>query len=170
MISCRRRGPDFRDQFDLNFAAIASAPRARMPTSEPMPTKVAPASIQCLRHRFVGENAGEFPGLQNLLDRLLDDRLHVGTRALAGIAERSVQIGRADEQSVDAVDRGDGFHIVERFARFDLEDDAKLFMRGLEIVLDAPEARAARRARDAAQSVRRIAGEGNRVARLFARY
>src|SRR6185437_10955195 len=81
-----------------------------------------------------------------------DHRHDIFVRALAEIAERGVQVGGADENAVDAVDRGHRFDMRERLARLDLDQRADLVMRVDVIVLHAAEARGARAAGDAAHA------------------
>src|SRR5437762_5347517 len=76
---------------------------------------------------FVGsQDSGRPARLADAPDRLVDERFHFGIRDFAGMAERGVQVGRADEHPVDAVDGADGLDIVERLLRFDLHQQADL--------------------------------------------
>ena len=58
------------------------------------------------------------------------------------MAETGRQVGRPDEDAVDAVDRHDRIEVVERVARLDLHQHAQLVLRALHVVADAPEVRA----------------------------
>ena len=50
---------------------------------------------------------------------------------MADMTERGGKVGGADEDAVDAIDRGDGFQIAERGAGLDLDQHAKLGVGGL---------------------------------------
>src|SRR6185295_11137742 len=105
---------------------------------------------------FVGsEDARRLARLADAPDRLVDHGLHFRVGDLAGVAERSVQVGRADEHAVDAFDRADRLDVVERALRLDLHQHADLLVRALGVVLDAAKARRAGRAGDAAHAGRR---------------
>src|SRR5215213_9411895 len=114
----------------------------------------------------VGQDAGGLARLDDARDRIVDPRHHLGMGALARKAERGVEVGRPDEDAVDALDRGNLLEITQALAGFDLHHDADLVRRLLEIVLHSAEARRPRRAGDAAQARRRIARVGDGVARL----
>ena len=55
----------------------------------------------------------------------------LGIGDLAGVAHRRVQVGRADEHAVDAVDRADRLDAVERGLGLDLHQHAELLVRTL---------------------------------------
>ena len=85
---------------------------------------------------------------------------------VAEMAERGGEVGRADEDAVDAVDRRDRRRGLEAGAALDLHHDADLVVDAGEVVGDGAVAVAALRDRDAAHAGRRIAGRGDRAARL----
>src|SRR5215208_2561116 len=100
----------------------------------------------------VGEDAGGLAGLDDARNRIVDPRHHLGMGALAGIPKRGVEVGRTDEDAVDALDRGDLLEVAQPLAGFDLHHDADLVRRLLEVVLHPAEAGRAGRAGDAAQA------------------
>src|SRR3546814_4893498 len=57
------------------------------------------------------------------------------------VCSSDLQVGRTDEQGIDAVDRGDLLDPVERFARLDLHHQAQLFVDAVEIVANGAESR-----------------------------
>src|SRR3546814_6175867 len=54
-----------------------------------------------------GEHAGRLAGAADALDAFYRLGFGLGVRRLAQIAHRRRQVGRTDEQGIDAVDRGD---------------------------------------------------------------
>src|SRR5215204_471059 len=69
----------------------------------------------------VGQDAGGLAGLDDARNRIVDPRHDLGMGALAGKAERGVEVGRPD--AVDALDRGDLLEVAEALAGFDLHHD-----------------------------------------------
>src|SRR3546814_2529806 len=86
-----------------------------------------------------GEHAGRLAGAADALDAFYRLGFGLGVRRLAQIAHRRRQVGRTDEQGIDAVDRGDLLDPVERFARLDLHHQAQLFVDAVEIVARSEE-------------------------------
>src|SRR5712692_6047969 len=103
------------------------------------------------------ENSGRLAALADAPDGVVDQRLDLGIGDLAGMAERSMQVGRTDEHAVDAVDRADRFDALERLLGLDLDQQADLLVRAPRVVLDPPEARCARGAPDPAHPAGRVA-------------
>ena len=85
---------------------------------------------------------------------------------IADVPERGGEIGRPDEHAVDAVDRGDRLELLEGGARLDLDQEANLAVRLLEIIGHPAVAAGARGRRNAANAGRRIADRRDRAARL----
>src|SRR3546814_13444896 len=85
------------------------------------------------------------------------------------MAEAGGKVAGADEDAVDAVDRGDLLDGVERLARLHLHQQAEFLLGALGVALDAAEAAGAGEAGDAAAAGRRIAHGGARRRRLLGR-
>src|SRR5688572_26226789 len=101
-------------------------------------------------------------GLAAALDALLgagDQPRHLRMLEVAELADRAGKVVRADEQHVNAVDRGDRVDVVDRLRRFDLADDHELAGRSLAVLggLNAVVRGARRPERRAAPAVGRIA-------------
>ena len=88
-------------------------------------------------------------------------------RGVVQVPESRGKVPRADEDAVDAFDVGDRLEIVEREARLDLHEHAKLFFVPLEVLLHAAETRCARRRRESAHALRRIACGRDRLLRFL---
>ena len=83
------------------------------------------------------------------------------------MAERGREIGWTNEDTVDTVDLGDRFQLIERSARLDLHQDADLVIRLGQITRHAAIAAGAGRDRDAANSLWRIARRSDRALRFL---
>src|SRR5512134_2692872 len=84
--------------------------------------------VAALEHLAPG-GAGVGHGAHRLaaaLDRFLgagDELRHLRMLQVAELAHRAGKVVRADEDHVDALDRGDGADVVDRLGRLDLADD-----------------------------------------------
>ena len=86
---------------------------------------------------------------------------------LAGMTEGGMQIGRPDENAVDALNRCNRLEVVEGLRGLNLQQHAQLTLDHLRIIFDAPVARGSCRAAHAAHALGRIAGVGHRFACLL---
>src|SRR5215469_15909940 len=93
-------------------------------------------------------------GGANALARLENSRLHLAMLRVGEVAHIGGEIGRADEDAVDAVHGGDGDNLSDGFARLALDEHANLLMRALVVSGDAPVTVGPRRAGEAADAVR----------------
>ncbi len=103
------------------------------------------------------QDAGGLARRADAAHRVLDRRDHVGVSGLADVAEARRQVRRADEDAVDAVDRGDLLEPVERLARLDLHEQAEFLGGPLGVARNPPEPRGSRQARHAAHTLGRVA-------------
>ena len=103
----------------------------------------------------------EYPGglaaRANAPDGILDDRRHLRMARLADVAETRRQIGRPDEDAVDALDRRDLLEPVQRLLGLDLHHQAQLLVRALGIARDPAEPCCARNPGHTADALGRIA-------------
>src|ERR1043166_7015952 len=102
------------------------------------------------------ENSRSLAGFADSVERSLNGGAHSWMVGFAKMAEVGGEVARADEQPIDAIDRGDGIDILQRPLRFDLDDHADLVVNALVIVLQAAVAAAAGRHGHAAHTLWRI--------------
>ena len=139
---------------DLNFAASASAPRARMPGVGADGDEQRAALEPVARVGFVGgEDAGRLAGLADAADGIVDQRLHLGVGGLAGVApcEACRSAGPMNTPSTPSTAQIASM-LSSADLRLHLHQHADFLVRALGVVLHAPEARGARRAGDAAHA------------------
>ena len=80
------------------------------------------------------EDAGGFAGFQDAGDGVFDRRLHFGVCGVAHMAHGRREVGRANEHAVHAR-RGDNrVEVLQCFARFDLHQQANLFVGAFDVV------------------------------------
>ena len=90
----------------------------------------------------------------------------VGVRLLAEQAHRRREVGRPDEDAVDAVDRGDLGRGIDPRGRLDLHEQRHVVVGVREVVVDAvPARRPGEGAADAAHAAGRVAHGGDRPRR-----
>src|SRR5438128_10058851 len=75
-----------------------------------------------------GEDSRRLTCLPDAADRVVDDRHDFRIVRLARIAERGVQVGRADENAVNAFHRGDFLEVVEALLVLDLNEHTELLV------------------------------------------
>ena len=85
------------------LAAGGEQRHVRADEDEPRPGRQVPLG-QVTRERV---DAGGLARGRDRLDRVLDRARHLGVGLLAEVTERRGQVGRAEEDPVDAVDRRD---------------------------------------------------------------
>src|SRR5260370_16163637 len=102
------------------------------------------------------QEAGCLAGGADALAGMEDRRLHVRVLRVGEMAHIGGEVGRADEDAVDALRRGDGRDIGDGLARLALHEDADLLRCALGIVGDAAIAVGAGRAGKAARALRAV--------------
>src|SRR5262245_2385029 len=126
--------------------------------------EVAPRELLVRR-----QDPGRLAARADAADRVVDLRQNRGVRRLARVAEGGVEIGRSDEDPVDAVEPRDRLDLVDRRLGLELDQHAELLVRALRVVLDPAEPGRPRRAAHSAHACRRVARIGDGLARLVDR-
>ena len=120
------------------------------------------------RGRVAEQDAGRLAGALRSGHDALERGEVVRVVELPGDPEAVRQVGRADEQDVDAVDRGDLLGVLDRAPRFDLDDPEQPPVDRLDVgVAELAETCAAGRQGQPAHAVGRVAHERDRLARLL---
>ena len=128
-------------------------------TSAASAIKRKPASRCCSRTRDVeGKDTGGNARLVRGADDARHRGLHVGVLRIAEMTETRGEIGRSDEQAIDARRRRDLFHLLQAARRLDLHDGRDLRVGRLHVVAPHAVRRGAHRAGDAALAVERSGG------------
>src|SRR5439155_17578059 len=104
-----------------------------------------------------GEDSRRLAHFADAADGVVDDGHDLRIVRLARIAERRMEIRRADEYAVHAFHRGDFLEVVQALLVLDLNENAELLVGAFRVILHARKARRSRPAGDAAHACRRIA-------------
>src|SRR5712692_10866905 len=115
------------------------------------------------------EETRRLAGSADALAGIEDRRLHLRVLRVGEMAHIGGEVGRADEDAVDALGRGDGGEVGNGLARLALHEDADLLRRALGVIGDAAVAVGPRRAGKAADALRRIARRRDGAPRFFGR-
>ncbi len=98
------------------------------------------AGLQNEFERLIGrENAGRFTVRLDAQQRRFDCLLYFRRAGLAEETHVGSKVGRADEDAVDAIDRGDLVKGGKAGAAFDLQQQADLVVGRLQVIRDAVE-------------------------------
>ena len=90
------------------------------------------------------EHARRLAGLSDAADGVLDHRHHRRIAGLSSLAQVGMQVGRADEHAINAIDGANGLDVLQRLLRLHLHQHAQFVVRAVGVIPDPTEARRAR--------------------------